>query len=211
MSSRSLSRKPATLTLLFFVLTALVAVPIPWADASLVHGYPWPDAVPNAGLLSRSDLSTTARLDDSFGRLPLYFVENRGQTDARVAYTVLGGATQVYFTADCVTFALMEPDAGGSRGRDGKGEALPRESLPGEDMGSMGGISVGGESASNASPLRGPDAAPRRRWAVKLDFVGANPHARPVGENQTEAVVSYFKGAPDQCHAGKASPPSSRP
>jgi hypothetical protein len=100
MLSRSPIRKPATLTLSLLVLTALVAVPVPRTDASLARDYASPDVAPNAGLPALSDPPATAGLDQSFGRLPLYFVENRGQTDLRVAYTVLGGGTQVYFTAE---------------------------------------------------------------------------------------------------------------
>lgn len=40
------------------------------------------------------------------------------------------------------------------------------------------------------------------RWVVKLEFVGANPEARPQGESQTEAVVSYFKGQPENWLTG---------
>ena len=43
---------------------------------------------------------------------------------------------------------------------------------------------------------------PRRRWAVKLDFVGANPDVRPVGQERAETVVSYFRGQPDEWHTG---------
>ncbi len=39
------------------------------------------------------------------------------------------------------------------------------------------------------------------RWVVKLDFVDANP-VRPVGQAQTEAVISYFKGPRDEWHTG---------
>ncbi|MBM3284297.1 MAG: hypothetical protein FJY81_00315, partial [Candidatus Aminicenantes bacterium] len=35
------------------------------------------------------------------------------------------------------------------------------------------------------------------RWAVKLNFVGARPDARPEGVDPTEAVFSYFRGRPD--------------
>lgn len=42
----------------------------------------------------------------------------------------------------------------------------------------------------------------RQRWVVKLDFVGANRDVQPVGEERTEAVISYFKGPQDQWHAG---------
>jgi hypothetical protein len=40
------------------------------------------------------------------------------------------------------------------------------------------------------------------RWAVKLDFVGANPGASPAGEAETGAVVSYFKGQPEDWVTG---------
>ncbi|MBN2489719.1 MAG: SBBP repeat-containing protein, partial [Planctomycetes bacterium] len=33
-----------------------------------------------------------------------------------------------------------------------------------------------------------------RAWAVKLDFVGANPDAKPEGQDKQQAVFSYFKG-----------------
>jgi beta-propeller repeat-containing protein len=54
-------------------------------------------------------------------------------------------------------------------------------------------------------PPGGPPAAPetpRRRWAVKLDFLGARPGSAPVGEGESEAVVSYFKGPREQWKTG---------
>jgi hypothetical protein len=39
------------------------------------------------------------------------------------------------------------------------------------------------------------------RWIVKLDFVDANS-VRPVGQAQTAAVVSYFRGSRDEWRAG---------
>ncbi len=79
----------------------------------------------------------------SLDKLPLYFVENQGQTDSRVAYHLDGSAMRVSFTAEGVTYAL----AGSGRGH-----------------------------------------------ALKLDFVDANPAARPVGAERTAAVFSYFGG-----------------
>src|SRR5262249_35502212 len=34
------------------------------------------------------------------------------------------------------------------------------------------------------------------------DFLGADPNARPVGADKTEAVFSYFRGRPEQWKAG---------
>ncbi len=40
------------------------------------------------------------------------------------------------------------------------------------------------------------------RWAVKLDFVGADPDVEPVGQDETGARISYFKGNKENWHAG---------
>ena len=52
------------------------------------------------------------------------------------------------------------------------------------------------------SPRLRPPPRAARRWAVKFDFVGANPAVRPVGEDPAETVVSYFRGRPDEWHTG---------
>jgi len=79
-----------------------------------------------------------------FSHLPLLFVENRGQLDEAVRFSVPGAGRTLYFTRDGVTVAL-----------EGDG----------------------------------------RRWALKLDFVDANP-------NQV-AVFSYFQGNdPEKWQAG---------
>ena len=92
----------------------------------------------------------------AYGQRPLLFVENRGQTDPQVAFTLLDGPGTVFFTPAGVTYALVEP-------------------LP----------------AADRRPPAGPDDAPReptpqRRWAVKLDFVGANPDVQPTGLEPAE-------------------------
>ncbi len=43
---------------------------------------------------------------ETFGRLPLYFIENQGQLDSRVSYYIQGGDKSIYFTGRGVTFAL---------------------------------------------------------------------------------------------------------
>jgi hypothetical protein len=107
-----------------------------------------------------------AGVEATFARLPLYFVENRGQLDEQVAYYVQGKDKTLYFTSEGLTFALS----------------------PGPELGE-------GE-AQNGTPR---DV---QRWAVKLDFVGSNPDVQPVGVSETGALISYFKGRPDQWVTG---------
>lgn len=39
---------------------------------------------------------------------------------------------------------------------------------------------------------------------MKLDFIGANPETRPQGLEETGAIVSYFKGKPEEWRTGLA-------
>lgn len=123
--------------------------------------------------------ATLAHLERRFGQLPLYFVENQGQLDGHVAYYVQGSDKMIYFTPEGVTFALSAP--------------LTQTAAISEDQ--MASLHPMGRTGDEA-PVQS------QRWTVKLDFVGANLDVRPVGQEETEAIVSYFKGQPDQWHAG---------
>ncbi len=52
------------------------------------------------------DSATQSRVRAAFGKLPLYFIENRGQVDPRVAFYLQGSRGGVFFTSDGVTFAF---------------------------------------------------------------------------------------------------------
>ena len=51
-------------------------------------------------------MARRARVETALGKLPLYFIENHGQLDARVGYYVQGRDKIVYFTPQGLTFAL---------------------------------------------------------------------------------------------------------
>ena len=98
-----------------------------------------------------------------------------------MAYYVQGTDKTLYFTPGGVTFALTAPAGRGERRRaSGRGRALPGR-------------------------LAGPRAmepAPRSRWAVKLDFVGANPDVRPVGEDRPRPSSPTSRARQKQWHTG---------
>ena len=117
------------------------------------------------------------RAVEAYGQLPLYFIENQGQLDTRVAYYIQGGDKSIYFTGRGVTFVLTDALTGAGDGKPSS-EALVHP------------VSYRGTGIAR-------ELGPRReaqRWVVKLDFVDANPNARPVGQEPTAAVISYFKG-----------------
>ena len=114
--------------------------------------------------------------DAGYGAIPLFFIPNHGQLDARVAYAIQGKDESVYFTREGLTFVLTER-ANASPARE---KRSLREIEPGEP----------GQEAQ------------RRRWAVKLDFVGSRRDVRPESLEKAETVVSYFKGRPEEWKTG---------
>ncbi|MFH2000276.1 MAG: SBBP repeat-containing protein [Planctomycetota bacterium] len=132
-----------------------------------------------------SDAYDNARthIQTSFGKLPLYFIENQGQMDEEVAFYVRGADKTLYFTPSGITFSIIERKQPSSM-RD-----LFRIEKPDS-----------GEEACRSDDEAGRDEA--GRWIVKMDFVDANPSVSPRGEDQQEAVFSYFKGKPEDWNTG---------
>ncbi len=130
-------------------------------------------AVPAEGA-DRSSVSATverararAHAGSVLERLPISFIENRGQLDGRVAYYVPRSGMDTYFAAEGVTYALT---------RSSMAESAHDPTL------------AGGTAAESRK------RKPTERWAVKLEFVNAD-HARgPTGRGQTPSIISYFKG-----------------
>ena len=99
--------------------------------------------------------------------VPGGFIENRGQTDSRVAYYAPGSRSAVYFTRDAVVLDSRSAAPGGVlpfRGRRGEIRECP------------------------------PPAAGRGR-ALHLRFVGANPNPRIEARGETPGYVSFFRGS----------------
>jgi hypothetical protein len=127
----------------------------------------------------RSDTPSQARLDSSFGKLPLYFIENEGQADPRVGYYVQGRETSVYFTSEGLTFVLTDSASAAKK--------------PGIEMASFPARLQGtGETESGVL----------QRYVMKLDFVDANRAVRPEGQDLKPGVISYFRGSRDQWRTG---------
>jgi hypothetical protein len=126
--------------------------------------------------------SAALKVDRDFGKMPLYFIPNQGQMDARVAYYLQGKDKTIYFTSEGLTYVLSERSAG--------------EEIPGKTASVKERLLI--DPAERE--LRG--RRDQRRFAVKLDFVGANADVRPSGEEKTGAVISYFKGKPEEWKAG---------
>jgi len=125
--------------------------------------------------------ATKKQVLESFGKLPLYFIENRGQIDERVAYYVQGRDITAYFTSRGITFALTDKE-------EQQTTSKPHVQLV--------------SSRDEVFNEKTDQEVIQRRWVLKLDFVGANPAVNPIGKDLTPAMISYFKGPQEQWHTG---------
>ncbi len=143
-----------------------------FAAATLaLFGLSLASAAPAAPEPAEVSAAERARITESFGKLPLYFIENQGQMDGEVSHYLQGRDKSIYFTPQGVTFVLYAPTAM----LDNQRERLK----------------------SDAPPL---ERQPIERHVVKLDFLNANPDIKPQGHNKTDAIISYFKGKPSDQH-----------
>lgn len=123
--------------------------------------------------------SRSHKIDRDFGKMPLYFIPNQGQFDARVAYYLQGKNTTIYFHPGGLTYVLHQGGVGNGKRHAG----------------------TSGQGLAPIDPMR-DEVERTSRWILKLDFVGADVAARPTGEERTETVVSYFKGKADEWRTG---------
>jgi len=126
--------------------------------------------------------SASLKINQDFGKMPLYFILNQGQVDARVAYYIQGKDKTIYFTSEGLTYVLSE--------RRAEEAIAEKTTLVKEHL------------LINPMERELRSRKDQRRYAVKLDFEGANKNVRPSGEEKTGAVISYFKGKPEEWKSG---------
>src|SRR5262245_19138921 len=106
---------------------------------------------------------------DAYANLPLTFVENRGQTDARVRYYAQGSRYAFYITPEAIMLSFLKdggPAAAANRGvRD---------------------IATVAAAAAERPAAQGA--------ALALRFVGGNPQAVPEARERAAGEVNYLLG-----------------
>src|SRR5262245_42180411 len=125
------------------------------------------------------DRQTSARIRTTLERMPLYFIENQGKLDRRVAYYVQGRGTSLYFTSEGIIFSFSKTEK--SSQDDSSGQAFHRRSV---------------------AYAHAPERNATERWIVNLEFIGANAGVWPRGEDETGALISYFQGPQQQWRVG---------
>jgi hypothetical protein len=149
--------------LLFLVLSCLAAIALLLPlGRFLGSGSRSRSAVPEA----QKRATSQARLLSDYGKLPLTFEENQGQTDARVKFMARGNGYTVFLSDDeTTTLRLIAPST--------------------EPAGPLHRAT---RSSTSAATTKNPDAL------VQLSLVGANPHAPVEGNDLQPGRSNYFIG-----------------
>ena len=137
-------------------------------------------AVPPSEMGGKSPASVSStpekrlQLQETFGRLPLVFVENRGQTTSEVRFYHQGRGLGAFFTSEGIFWKVKTDAAGVSESPS----ARPNE-FPG--------------SRARLTRDAGKPSAPRYN-VVRMTPVGMNPAAQPAGLDPIAARANYFRG-----------------
>lgn len=115
---------------------------------------------------------TLAQTREIYGKLPLRFEKNRGQTDERVRFLARQGIATIFLTGDAAWFVLSPLGRRASSTESGE-SLLVTDALSDE----RGGATEG-----------------RLAHAVRMRIEGANPQAHVVGENEFKGRINYFRG-----------------
>jgi hypothetical protein len=111
-------------------------------------------------------------VDKSFGKLPLMFIENKGQHDVAVLFYINGPRGTVFFTKDAVVFSVRDA----APKRDDERLGLPR---PGE------------EDTGDAEPTEPPRV---KVVVIRRNFEGANDSPKVEGTKELVSKVNIFRG-----------------
>ncbi|MHB1455860.1 MAG: DUF7948 domain-containing protein, partial [Armatimonadota bacterium] len=115
-----------------------------------------------------ADGKMNARVTKSYGKLPLSFVENKGQMDKRARFLIRGPRASAFFRNDGVTFDLWD--------------ASKKDRLNKKDM------------LNKAEPVKAPKPEKRQHAVLKLTFKGADPKCRVEGMDKLPGTTNYMIG-----------------
>jgi hypothetical protein len=145
-----------------------------------------------------SDPKAQARILDSYGKLPLSFEANHGQTDSRVKFFTRAGGYSLFLTADEAVIALRgkaEPVA--PKVASGfRGHAVSLKRYPDTNLSLL--RSAGTNPSVNRYLDTNPSVAPASEkmtgGVLRMKLRGANPAAEVTGVDEQAGTSNYFIG-----------------
>ncbi len=147
------------------VLSIALISPLRAQDSS--HNSQKVSSAPTGSLVAaQASSASVSRVPDSYGKLPISFEANQGQTDARVSFLAHGGSYSVYLTPSEVLLALHR-----SHGGEDLQTGLKRPLDP-------------------AAREKNVDRA-----TVSMRLIGSNPEAQAEGTDLLPGKANYFIGS----------------
>jgi hypothetical protein len=145
-----------------------------------------PAAVVNPS--AASDPKAQARILDSYGKLPLTFEANHGQTDSRVKFLSRAGGYTLFLTGDEAVIALRgKAKAAAPKGASGfKTIPVSLKRYPDTNP------SVKPHPATNPSSARASEKM--TGGVLRMKLRGANPAAEVTGVDEQAGTSNYFIG-----------------
>src|SRR3990172_3353239 len=125
------------------------------------------------------------QVQESYGKLPLYFIQNDGQVDEKGKFYEKGSGHATYFTKEGVYITLVRGEKSDDRGKklentspvimkdEAPKQSLNPSSIPPFEKGGQGGITSD---------------------IIKLTLLNANPNPEIVAADPQEGKVNYFIG-----------------
>lgn len=131
------------------------------------------------------------RVAANYGRLPLTFEANRGQTARQVKFLSRGAGYTVFLTKNAAMLGLKKTSSGEPR----LGRArlpLPALNDPSQPMALLRGPAAVGPEREAEPPAR--DAASSTGAVVRMRLIGADPKVRIVGAEELPGKSNYLIG-----------------
>ena len=172
------SKKPLLAVLLALVTGMPLNVPITVRGAKL--------NLPETRPAAATERGDEKKVKEAFDKLPLYFIESQPGDDGQAGYYVQGKDKSLFFTPQGIAVTLeTAPNVEPNVANDARAARAAKTNEDGE--------------VEEGRPERDIEA---QRWTVQLDFLGANLQAKPSGQEQTPARISYFTGSKAESRAG---------
>ncbi|MDX6284417.1 MAG: hypothetical protein QOH03_5488, partial [Kribbellaceae bacterium] len=129
----------------------------------------------------KPDAAIKARAGDIYGKLPMTFESNAGQTDERVNFLARGAGYSLFLTPTESVFVMSR-----RRGKPEEGEALTAKN----------------DATSARAEAAAPASARAEETTLRMRLVGANSLATAEGADELAGKVNYFIGNdPRKWHA----------
>ncbi|MFO0793736.1 MAG: SBBP repeat-containing protein [Candidatus Brocadiaceae bacterium] len=186
----------AVVSLVFAVLTANISASEPSIDKATLSFSPLKNSSTEKDN-NHEDSATRVKVQENYGKLPLYFIENQGQINEQVKFYEKGNGHTTFFTKRGICLSLANRRKIGDNSQDTKGSRhvsgrsrLPTAICP-----------VRGDASDEACPQtiqdnRQQELVPTNSKSeiVKLRLLGAISNSEITAEELQECKVNYLIG-----------------